>query len=101
MSSLTEITFTGPHRVPRASQLQEAGGLKTLLGCLNMGKFIFFTSPVARRFHFLSNIFFICSVSLCGYLLTLENLEIYEIALQYCLSLYAVLTRKSDSRGTS
>lgn len=28
-------------RVPRASQLQEAHRLKTLLGCLNMGELIF------------------------------------------------------------
>lgn len=66
-----------------------------------MGKLNFFTSPGPRRFHLLSNIFFICSVSLCGYLLTLENLESYGIALQYRLSLYAVLAHKSDSRGTS
>lgn len=59
----------------------------------------FFYVSRTQKISFCLSYFFICIVNLCGYLLdTLENLEIYGVALQYCLSLYAVLARKSDQR---
>lgn len=69
MSSSTKLTFSGPLRVPRAFQLCEAYGLKTLLGCLNTEEFNFFTTLMwgPEVFTF-SQLFFNFSVNLCGYL---------------------------------
>lgn len=84
MCSLTQATYIGPLRVLSkilsarglwGSQQEEAHGLKSLR--MN-SKVHIFQDPEKLIF---SEIFFTYSVDLCVYLLTLENLEIYMIAL--------------------
>lgn len=52
MSYSTKISFSSPLRVPKAFQLCEAYGLKTLLQCLNTEKFRFFYNSGAQKFLF-------------------------------------------------
>lgn len=84
MCSLTQATYIGPLRVLSkilsarglwGSQQKEARRLKSLR--MN-SKVHIFQDPEKLIF---SEIFFTFSVDLCVYLLTLENLEIYMIAL--------------------